>query len=70
MQSVDTPDRGGSLAIMSLDPHTGALGERTDWVQSAVATEPHIVEPRSAPQEDGTSLLTPHTHSCTCSGEH
>jgi len=62
--SVDIPSRGGSVAIMSLDPRTGALVERTDWVQSAVATEPHIVEPRSEPQEDGTSLLTPHTHSC------
>lgn len=52
--SVDIPSRGGSLAIMSLDLHTGALVERTDWVQSAVATEPHIVGPRSEPQEDGS----------------
>lgn len=52
------------MAIMSLDPQTGDIVERTCWLQQEQATEPHIAMPRAGTDDGlGIPLITPHTHS-------
>ena len=52
------------MAIMSLDPQTGDIVERTWWVLQEQATEPHITTSRAGTDDSlGIPLITPHTHS-------